>query len=329
VEVLFAPHPSVAARAEERFCTLFPMAAPELRALFVLQPGEQVDASVPVDAGRWKLEAGAGSPRATIDIDDRGGGGALAWSSGGGDVSASGAAGMLALRLENPGQRRVRVHLSRTEVAEDRVLASALTTMPAFRRQMGHQVLSPSLRVAVRRVSILFTDLTGSTALYEQLGDAGAFAFIRDHFDLVRAVTEEHGGVVVKTIGDGAMAAFSEPRAAAACALAALERFASWSRRLELAHACDLKVGAHAGPALVVHSESAGIDYFGATVNMAARAQGQAGPGELVLTAAMAEDPAVEALLVERSSQRRALDAELKGVSGVQRLVCVTARQPR
>ena len=316
VEVLFTPHPAVLPKAQERFCTMFPMGAPDLSALFVLAPGSTVEESVPIGPGRWQLEADAALPEAHVHaVDDPVAPVELAWRAGGAPVSSHVRAGELRLALTNDLDRRARVHLSREGPHGDRVMASLLTTLPAFRRQMGHQVLAPNLRISVRSVTVLFTDLSGSTAMYEALGDAAAFAFVRDHFTVLRDAVEEHTGVVVKTIGDAVMAAFDEPSRALACALVMQRRFAAFSGGAALDVPVRLKVGLHTGPALAVHSDTAGMDYFGGTVNVAARAQGAAEGGEVVLTESVHAEPAVARLLEEVRVEAAPLTVELRGLA--------------
>ena len=61
--------------------------------------------------------------------------------------------------------------------------------------------------MAIANVVLLFTDLKGSTSMYEALGDGAAYNLVRDHFDYLTNLIERHGGVLVKTIGDAVMAA--------------------------------------------------------------------------------------------------------------------------
>ena len=65
--------------------------------------------------------------------------------------------------------------------------------------------------LAVRRLGLLFTDLTSSTALYEKVGDMKAFDLVRQHFGLLRACIQRNSGALVKTIGDAVMASFVDP----------------------------------------------------------------------------------------------------------------------
>ena len=67
--------------------------------------------------------------------------------------------------------------------------AAIVGTLQEFRDLFSSEVLAPGLQVGIERLAILFTDLSGSTAMYEQLGQARAFRFVQDHFRVIeRAV---------------------------------------------------------------------------------------------------------------------------------------------
>jgi class 3 adenylate cyclase len=170
------------------------------------------------------------------------------------------------------------------------------------------------VRIGTRSVALVFTDLAGSTAMYETLGDAAAYGVVRDHFRVLRGTVEEHGGVVVKTIGDAVMASFHSVSDAFAAAVAMRQAFQRFLRESEVAAHTRLNVGVHVGPALVVHTDAAGMDYFGRTVNIAARAQSQAREGALVFTEAVRTDPRVQEHLLALGAEPERFDAELKGL---------------
>jgi adenylate cyclase len=123
-----------------------------------------------------------------------------------------------------------------------------------------------------RPPAMCFLDLTGYTRLTEERGDAAAADLAARLAGLVRRSAQEHGGTPVKWLGDGVMFYF---RAPADAVLAALEMMAVVGRQgLPPAH-----VGIHAGP--VVFQEG---DYFGRTVNLAARIAEYARPGEVLVS---------------------------------------------
>src|SRR3546814_18039453 len=74
--------------------------------------------------------------------------------------------------------------------------------------------------VGIAQVTLMFTDLKGSTALYERIGDARAYRLVREHFAFLGEIVREQEGAIVKTVGDAVMAAFPDPAAAVRAALA-------------------------------------------------------------------------------------------------------------
>jgi class 3 adenylate cyclase len=152
-------------------------------------------------------------------------------------------------------------------------------------------------------VTLVFTDIEGSTRLAEAAGDAKWLASLGDHFDDVRTATEAAGGTVVKTLGDGAMLAF--PTATAAIeASVAIQRSATEA-------SVPLRVGVHSGEAVHV-----GDDYLGIAVNKAARVASAASGGEILLSSAAFE--LAGANQYEWGEERV---AELNGLAGSHRLI--------
>jgi class 3 adenylate cyclase len=162
----------------------------------------------------------------------------------------------------------------------------------------------------------LFTDLHGSTALYERVGDAAACRIVRRHFALLADIVRDHDGAVVKTIGDAVMAAFINPADAVKAALAIQARIAD----LSLVHArgtdrrpLAIKLGVHSGGSVRVRLNNQ-LDYFGSAVNMAAHLRAQSANGDVVLSRVVAEHPAVRPLLA--ATPIRTECVSLKGFDG-------------
>ncbi len=143
--------------------------------------------------------------------------------------------------------------------------------------------LSTSESRKVSRMAFLFTDLSDSTALCARKGDLFAYRLVRAHFMLLKEVIKHYGGSVVKTIGDAVMAVFSSPDEALRAALACQEALNAENSQLSKQDRLQLKVGLHSGPCLSATLNQQ-LDYFGTTVNVAARVQGLAGEGEVVFT---------------------------------------------
>ena len=163
--------------------------------------------------------------------------------------------------------------------------------------------------LAIRDIALLFTDIKGSTALYQRIGDLNAFQLVQQHFDWLREATVRHGGAVVKTIGDAVMAAYPDAARAVAAALdmrAAVERF----NQDQPERPVSLKIGIHHGAAIAVTLNDE-LDYFGQTVNIASRVQEMADAQEIWITDEVLGYPGVQALLADYPTQAT---AEFQGV---------------
>ncbi|AYG59415.1 adenylate/guanylate cyclase domain-containing protein [Rhizobium jaguaris] len=187
-----------------------------------------------------------------------------------------------------------------------------LLARQTFRRLFRSENVDEKEGLGIRQVTLLFTDLKGSTAMYERLGDLNAYALVREHFALLGATVQEHSGAIVKTIGDAVMAAFFRPADAVSAALHILGVIA----RYNAAHgdpSLILKIGAHCGPSIAV-SLNENLDYFGQTVNVAARVQSLADAGEICISEALFSAPGVSQLLAGHNLV--AFEAPLRGVEG-------------
>lgn len=221
--------------------------------------------------------------------------------------------------LTNGRSTPLTVVVERSDVHESWVSASLVITLPDFRDLFAREALAPGVGLSVEHAAFLFSDLKGSTAMYEELGDAEAFALVRQHFDVLTQAVLAHEGAVVKTIGDAVMAVFAAPHQALEAALDSMAKLATFNAKSGKPWLV-LKIGVHAGPCLVV-SQNQRLDYFGTTVNAAARAQGESSGGDIVATARLLEYPEVAALVRERALAAEPFRRELKGLREVFDLV--------
>jgi class 3 adenylate cyclase len=188
--------------------------------------------------------------------------------------------GPLRLSLENRTDRRI---LPGIWIANDTMhefigkrrpflTAKRLLSNQTFRDIYRTDTLDVDQLLKITSLTFLFTDLKGSTELYERVGDLVAFDLVREHFRVLNESVAAEGGAVVKTIGDAVMATFVTPDRALAAAL----RMREAMRALNATHGREdllLKIGIHEGPCLAV-SLNERQDYFGQTVNIASRVQG-------------------------------------------------------
>jgi class 3 adenylate cyclase len=157
-----------------------------------------------------------------------------------------------------------------------------LISMQTFRDLFSSEVIQATEGIGVRDLTILFTDLKGSTALYERIGDLKAFSMVRQHFDKLGRVIRENSGAFVKTIGDAVMASFLNPLDAMKAALEMNREINRFNRAFS-SRDMILKIGIHKGPCIAVTLNDR-LDYFGQTVNTAARVQRLAGAEEVYVT---------------------------------------------
>lgn len=172
-----------------------------------------------------------------------------------------------------------------------------LLTIQPFRDWAREQPLPEDEHLEVSRMVIWFSDLAGSTALYERIGDPRGFHLVRDHFEILFDAIHGSEGAVVKTTGDGVMAVFLSGKRALEAALAAHRAVGDFNRAQALPEdkRLSLKVGIHAGPAIAVTLNER-LDYFGTSVNLASRLDGLARGGEVVLTEAVFDEPGIQEL---------------------------------
>src|SRR5579863_9350513 len=229
--------------------------------------------------------------------------------------------GPLRLSLENRTDRRV---LPALWIAGDQlhhllrkrkpfVTAKRLLTNQTFRDIYRTDTLDVDQKLKITSLTFLFTDLKGSTALYERVGDLVAYDLVRQHFGVLNEIVAGEAGAVVKTIGDAVMATFATPDRALAAALRmreAMTRINAERQNEDLL----LKIGIHEGPCLAVTLNNS-QDYFGQTVNMAARVQGLASSRAIFVTQPVVEDPNSAKILQSSGLRPTMQRAALRGIA--------------
>lgn len=204
------------------------------------------------------------------------------------------------------------VRVERESWKEKAARATVVTALQDFRDLFSSEVLAPGVEIGVRSVALLFTDLKGSTALYEKVGDATAYAIVRDHFDYLFEIVKKRDGAVVKTIGDAVMAVFWRPSDAVEAALEMQERVGELNARLAPKPAVVLKIGVHEGPAIAINADGV-LDYFGTTANVAARVQNESQGGDVVVSEVILSQ--TKDVLAAHNAKIEPFTVNLKGLS--------------
>ncbi|EWY39292.1 hypothetical protein N825_07775 [Skermanella stibiiresistens SB22] len=292
VELTFQPSTTVRTLSEGEYCLAGPMTTPHVHVQQTLGPSEVRTLEGVPPPGPLRLRTLEPGGSADLDWSGETDGGFPLVATDGEVVTLGEPASPGLILLENRANHPLTVVIESRDWVADALTAHQVTTLQAFRDMFSDEVLRPGDEVAIGTVTLMFTDLKGSTALYGKVGDASAYHMVREHFaDLAKAV-RENDGAVVKTIGDAVMAAFADPAQAiqAALAIQAAPR-----------DGLVIKMGLHAGPCVAV-TLNGRLDYFGSVVNLAARLEGQSLGGDIVLSETLAADPAVSAVISSLNS---------------------------
>ena len=311
IEVIFKPNPSVRAMDfDAAFCAGSPQLQPHVVMSQTISALRSLPVLLELERGRYTLRASnvPGSIALIANADQP---------------------AQLDLRVSSfgwpPEQQRVSLHptlnlvnatesdstfqLERTAWSDQASTAADVTALQVFRDLFASEVVRPGEEISIGSVTLMFTDLRDSTRLYRNIGDASAFGRVREHFEILEKAIAAEGGAIVKTMGDSVMAVFRHP-------VDGLK--AVWNAQTEIAEHGEpmlwLKVGLHKGPCIVVNLNDR-LDYFGSTVNIAARLPNFSKGGELILSEAFYEDPEIREFLAENvaTSALECFTGEVKG----------------
>ena len=192
--------------------------------------------------------------------------------------------------------------------------ATRLLSNQTFRELYRTGTLDSEQRLKITSLTVLFTDLRGSTALYDRVGDLAAFDLVRSHFGALLETVALEGGAVVKTMGDAVMATFPTPDRAVRAALG-MRRAMSKLNEARGNEDLALNIGLHEGPCLAVMIDDR-QDFFGQTVNVASRVQGLADPTAILVTKPIIENANVVRILADVGARVTGRQSSiLRGVS--------------
>jgi len=191
--------------------------------------------------------------------------------------------------------------------------AKRLLTNQTFRDLYRTDTVDVDQRLKIASLTFLFTDLRGSTELYERVGDLVAFDLVKAHFQVLNEIVASEAGAVVKTIGDAVMATFPSPDRAVAAAIRMREAMRTMNREAGNQDLL-LKIGVHEGPCIAVAMNDR-QDYFGQTVNIASRVQGLADSQSIFVTSTVANDEKSAQLLRSKDLRPESRNALLRGIA--------------
>lgn len=295
VELTFRPNPAVRLVAERTaYCMAGPQVTPHIAIQQIVPAGAEREIAAQLEQGRYRLRVlhrpggqylradSSGREEATLAVtpDD--------WPQGELQLSAH-----PKLRFKNETNQEQLLILERTAWSDQAVTAAEVTAIQRFRDLFASEVLRPGEQISVNNVTLVFTDLRQSTRMYREIGDAPAFGLVMNHFDILRQAIDEQNGAIVKTIGDAVMAVFRRPINAMLAILQAQHALANPPAGMQPLY---LKAGFHLGPCIAVNLNDR-LDYFGSTVNLAARLVDLSNGEEIILSEVVLQDPEISDLL--------------------------------
>ncbi|WP_407407024.1 adenylate/guanylate cyclase domain-containing protein [Peribacillus sp.] len=330
VELNFSVHPSIRKAYDQVFCVGGPMITPHVHMQRVIQKGNSFAFPLPDGFVKMRIRVLQANHIVTFDEwpeDENIKGMAYTYEDNG--WHRSGEQYNLKndeMMISNESSSDIVVVMEKAEWNQEVVTAAWVTSLQEFRDLFSSEVLSPGQQVGIESVTILFSDLQGSTSLYESIGDADAYGQVRRHFEFLSHWISKNSGGVVKTIGDAVMAVFHLPEDALKAAIQIQEHVSEFNATV--GDPIVLKLGLYSGPAIAVNSNDR-LDYFGRTVNMAARVQGQSAGHDLVLSEDALQNEKMQAIIMglERF-EIIPFKASLKGINDDVALIQLKKRVP-
>jgi class 3 adenylate cyclase len=311
VELTFRPNPSLRPVQMQDFCMGSPQRTPHIVAQQLLAPQTSRVLNLPLEAGRYRLRALelSGGLDVSVAPDNDNSEAKVSIAESGWPHGPLKLATLCSLELENATAAEQLLILERLAWSDQAATAAEVTALQTFRDLFSSEALRPGEQISVGTLTVLFTDLRNSTKLYREIGDATAFGRVMNHFDVLKKVINDADGALVKTIGDAVMAIFRRPAGALQAMLAAQEMLAAPPNGMS---PLTLKAGIHEGPCIVVTLNDR-LDYFGSTVNMAARLESLSTGDDVVISHAIYDDAEVGEFMRAENLQAAPFEVMLKG----------------
>ncbi|HJS23832.1 MAG TPA: adenylate/guanylate cyclase domain-containing protein [Pyrinomonadaceae bacterium] len=310
VELTFRPNPAVRRVQVPFFCIGSPHWTPHVVAQQLLPAGDKRELSLPLESGSYRIRALELPGSQDLTVSPEGESSAqVTLSNNGWSQDSLQVAEQFSLALKNETEAEQLLILERLEWSDQATTAAEVTALQMFRDLFASEALRPGEQISVGTLTVLFTDLRHSTQLYREIGDATAFGRVMSHFDVVRKAVMDHDGAIVKTIGDAVMAVF---RSAADALIAMLEVQRMLAEPVDGSMPLQLKAGLNTGPCIAVTLNDR-LDYFGSTVNMAARLEGLSSGADVIISGSVYEDAKVRDLIEAEGLSAIEFDMSLKG----------------
>ncbi len=281
IQLSFSPNPLIRKIPEAVYCLTGPQTKSHIAVKQYIKAGEKRYLKIHLEKGIYKLRI-AGQPGiADVTVDEAGKDNISVvvnrFGLDGEEVIITPDSNLV---FHNSSSEPQIFILEKKDWDKHALTAAEVTSLQLFRDLFDKEVLRKGEKIAADSLTFMFTDLLDSASMYNKEGDETAVVRVIEHFEILQKVIAAQNGAIVKTIGDSVMAVFSSPANAFRAFLKAYELITNderFSQRLKL------KAGIHHGNCVAVNLHN-NIDYFGSTVNMAARLVDFADKNEIVLS---------------------------------------------
>ncbi len=317
VELIFRAHAEIREVDVATYCIGGPEHSPHVVLQVRMAPGERVELTPLLTEGRYLLRSAQLTTNYELRVLPAKGTThtefVLSPDQGPRGVSQL-RAGRNLLAVTNDYDREIVIRLERSIPMTGVVTAAQATALPAFRELFPHEVLKSGELITVSTVTLLGMDIADADRVFEELGDAEAFAALQRFRDRLSEHAGKHAGSIIKVAGTEILCTFETP-GDALNAVAAMAREMGSGDTSGGSMDVQWRAGMHRGTALAT-SSSGELDYFGRTVHLTQRLTRLAGGGELLLTETVAADPQIVAWLQDQSCPVEVCDFPLAGEWG-------------
>jgi class 3 adenylate cyclase len=299
VEITFKVHPSIRDVPTRLFCSAEPATKDHIRVQRAVAPGEVSEVAPILPPGRYRMRLAGEEVYRYLDVEAGAEPATIRWRPGD-HASPVRTGSQPTITLDNPGAEPRTFIIEQAQWKDDALRPGHLLSFQDFRDLFAEDYVSADVQLGVGEQTLLFTDMVGSTSFYASRGDPVAFTEVKRHFDEVFAIVLKNRGAVVKTIGDACMAAFTNPLDAVRASHQIHQTYSPGRTDTPI----RLRVSLNTGPCIAVRLNTT-MDYFGGTVNIAAKLQSLAEAWQIAMSEATYQASGVAAYLAE---QRAALE---------------------
>ena len=299
VEVTFRVHPSVRDVPEQLYCSAEPAKKDHIRVQRTLAPGESTTLMPELPPGRYTVWGGIRGGW-YVDIDDEGDA-TVEWQLRPQGTVVKGTRATT-FEIVNDADKPEAYRIEDARWRDHALRAGQLLSFQEFRDLFSEEYIGADVRLGVGEQTLLFTDVVGSTAFYASRGDPAAFVEIKRHFDEVFKIVTTNRGAVVKTIGDAVMATFTNPADSLRASYQIHQAFHPKREDTPI----RLRISLNTGPCIAVRLNS-NADFFGGTVNIAAKLQALAEGHQIAMSEATYRAPGVAEFMAEHGAEAEPL----------------------